>query len=410
MKRTLTIIIVAFFLILAGLLGYYFFFLKKEVPPPEGGRGGGPIFPLPPAGEEEGGGAIEEGGEPGETERPAAVPRLQRVSAVPAAGAAVYRNGEEAVVRYIERGSGNVYEYQPVSQKSSRLTNKTLPKIYEALWTGNPDRLLIRYLKDGAETVQTFEVLLDPASGTTTGNSLRDVTASFLEQNIRDIAVSPKGDRLFYLAGGSAGVAGIVSSTDGRQRERIFESNLVGWLADWPAENVITLTNSPTAGGAGFLYFLNPRSGLLSKVLGGLPGLTTLTNGDAGAVLLASSEGSSVKFSAFDVKTGESKDLPVRTLPEKCVWSKLQKHVVFCAVPKTLPFAVYPDFWYQGRVSFDDEIWKINTATGAPEALFSAADRDYRPFDAIGLTLDPKEEYLVFSDKKDLTLWLLKTK
>ena len=59
--------------------------------------------------------------------------------------------------------------------------------------------------------------------------------------------------------------------------------------------------------------------------------------------------------------TGET----LETLPEKCVWSKADASIFYCAVPENIPADnIYPDVWYQGLMSFSDAIWKVNIKTG----------------------------------------------
>jgi hypothetical protein len=120
---------------------------------------------------------------------------------------------------------------------------------------------------------------------------------------------------------------------------------------------------------------------------------------------LWSSGNKNVATSILDTKTSSSREVSVGTLADKCVWSALEKNIVFCAVPKSIPGGTYPDDWYKGKISFSDSMWKINATTGETENVFDPAREVATPMDMINLGFDQKEKTLVFMNKKDMTVW-----
>ncbi len=107
----------------------------------------------------------------------------------------------------------------------------------------------------------------------------------------------------------------------------------------------------------------------------------------------------------LNISNENTTPITLKTLPEKCVWSQLNNSVVYCAVPDSIPRATYPDQWYQGIVSFSDSIWMINTKTGVTKDLAPLRQISNGDIDAINLSLDSKEDYLTFMNKRDLSLW-----
>ncbi len=79
--------------------------------------------------------------------------------------------------------------------------------------------------------------------------------------------------------------------------------------------------------------------------------------------------------------------------------------MTYCAVPTNIPNGVYPDAWYQGRVSFSDNIWKINVATGETNIISSLPRESSQQIDAMNLKLSDDDSYITFINKTDLTLW-----
>ena len=95
----------------------------------------------------------------------------------------------------------------------------------------------------------------------------------------------------------------------------------------------------------------------------------------------------------------------VKTLPEKCVWGNTST-TVYCAVPRNVPNNQYPDSWYQGEVSFSDQIWKIDATNGNTTMLVDPlAISGGEDIDGIKLALDNAGNYLFFVNKKDSFLW-----
>jgi len=102
---------------------------------------------------------------------------------------------------------------------------------------------------------------------------------------------------------------------------------------------------------------------------------------------------------------GESIRAPITTLPEKCVWGN-DNITVYCGVPSDFGQGAYPDIWYQGVVSFSDVIWMLNTETNAVELLATPIELANTEMDIIKPFLSENENYLFFTNKKDMSLWV----
>ena len=58
-----------------------------------------------------------------------------------------------------------------------------------------------------------------------------------------------------------------------------------------------------------------------------------------------------------------------------------------------------------GVISFNDEFWSVNVETGEQNLIYKPSDEKKPVQDAINLSLNDKENYLFFNNKKDLSLW-----
>lgn len=440
MKKAVTTILIILIIVAVGL-GAYWFFDSQE-------RGGGDILnnissyfpfgtsPEAPNTEGENGGASGTGTETGTgntgnngSAESTPTPQLWQITREPQSGVVIFQNKGDAktFVRYLDKATGNVFENRLDILEKKRISNTTIPKVYEAKWFAGGNSLVLQYTSDNTDTIKSLYAKLMPPNASSTlgtgvgteagvevgdGLDLQELRGVFLPADAHELSIEPGqvgNERVFYLLPNTAnGVSGYVANGDGSKPSLIFNSPLHEWLASWPDKETVTLTTKPSAGIPGFLYFLGSKSGSFKKILGEINGLTTLTKPDASQVLFSEASRSGIAFNVLDVKTGVRKALFKTTLPEKCVWSKTKESTIYCAIPKLVPNNTYPDAWYQGVVSFNDMIWKIDTVSGAAEILMDPKTFAAVEIDATNLTLDQKENYLIFTNKKDYTLWGLK--
>ncbi len=411
-KGAITLIIIVLVLIAGGLGSYYYFFMRPGTVVTEPtGNDTDPFgqSPINPGGQVSGGNNTTPRTEGEPTDLPAYVAKLRQVSNEPVAGAKIFERTVQVgtsskdkivqtYIRFVERGTGHIQEASMTSNELIKISNTTIPKMYEAIW-GTDSNVLLRYLKDD-ETIQTYSAVI--TRSTTTEPAPLD--GVFLADNISDIRFSPKSDRIFYMT--PAG-KGIVGKTNGTGASELYSSPTGEWLIEWPSESVMSLTSKSSAGIAGYSFSLNTKSGGATKTLGPIAGLTTNTS-PSGAYILYSESSTGFRTSLFDVKKQTTQQLTVTTLPEKCVWGTSgTSTALYCAVPKTIPNGSYPDAWYQGRVQFADNIWKISPATGIATKIFDPETSNRASLDIINLMLSPKEDVMLFINKKDSMLWSL---
>jgi hypothetical protein len=315
------------------------------------------------------------------------------------------------VLRFVDRAVGNVYEYIPETQsgEAMRITNTTIPKIQESAWSSSGNSLVLRYLDNDTDNISSFSAKI---SGTSSTNSLQELTGLFLPSNIKQMAINPNGDKIFSLVDKSdkSGTYGFTTNLDGSGKKVIFGSPISYWNVSWPKENTVTLTTKPTYEDNGLLYFFNPQTYSMDRILGDVTGLSTVTNKDASLVAYSYSENGFFYLNVYDVANRISRNFKIATLADKCVWGNSYTKILYCAVPRIINQNNYPDAWYQGLVSFSDDIWMIDTETGNNEQLYNIGSNEKADIDVFDMKISLDDQYLSFSDKNDLSLWLLKIK
>lgn len=297
-------------------------------------------------------------------------------------------------VRYVERQNGHLHKIYLDTLTTEKISNSTIPSIYEAFLNNTGESVIYRYLS-GDKSITTFLATLGSPKG------------EFLVENITDMSVSPEKTKFFYLVENTNGVNGIIGTFGAAGREVVFSSPFTEWLSQWTNNQKIYLTSKASYVTKGSVFLLNTTTKTISKIFGNVVGLTTLVNPGGTFVLYSESTSSGPRLQVFNVTNHTIKELDLYGLPEKCIWSKDNINV-YCGVPNNIIGNQYPDIWYQGLVSFDDFFVKINTLTGERTTIANSIDET--PIDATKLFLDEKEENLFFINKKDLTLWSLNIK
>jgi hypothetical protein len=334
------------------------------------------------------------------------IPVLRLLSATPIGGYGATTTASTTIVRWIDRGRGNILEAKEDSLDINTLSNTLLPKVYESVWNADATSFVGSMLADDNQTINTvFATLIPQKATTTTPYELRGTN---LPSGIVASAVSPKKDKVFFLIVKNGQGVGYVAPLNGGTATQIFSTPVTEVNVEWPEENTIAITTKGTADQSGYLYFVNPKTGVWTKILGSLPGLSTRVSHDAKYVLLsASGNADDVVTYIYSVASSTATDAIIHTLADKCAWGNFYKDIVYCAVPFQPVSGTYPDDWYKGTLSTIDKIWQVNAQTGEVHLIspvFSVAKRN---IDAFNLGLDSKDNYLFFMNKYDLSFWSL---
>lgn len=325
---------------------------------------------------------------------------LTKLSLASVSGA-TYARGR---VVYVDRATGNIYEINPDGEERNRVSNTTIPKIFETHFSASGDNFILRYLSsdNGDESVRNFLAGFGGVISTSTAISIDGI---FLPSDISSVAISPQEDKIFYTYKQGEYTIGITADFHDKKQKQIFSSPFGEWSVLWPSKNIITLLTRPSGKADGFFYSLDVKTGKFTKILGKIDGLDAKMDASGENVIYSEAGQNSVKTGVYNLKKNEKNEFSLSTLAEKCVFSNTSAYV-YCAVPISLPVALYPDEWYQGLVSFSDIIWRIDLSDMSTEIL-SGIEND---FDATNLFLSSNEDYLFFINKKDSSLWSLRVK
>ena len=395
MRRVLIISggVIVFFI----LLGFFLFFFVPSSQESGGGpaREGvfGSLFPF-----NFGGGAniteepsddvpiVSEGG---------AAPRLRKITANPAVGGIFFENGEDTGILYIERATGHVFEGSTENTTVKRISNTTIPEIQEVVWV-NKDQFIIRYLTD-EEAIETFSVRL---ASTSEEQALQGTFITSWDRGVLD----PEGRTLFTVTEVAGDASLALVNPDGSNKRSLFTSPISSWVP-LQSRNGLFVYSAPASGIPGGLFRVVGTA--ISSVLGNQPGLIAQVSPGGDRVLFSTGEGNAVSLFMMKTDSGEIFESPISTIADKCVFLGDGVRVV-CGVPEEFPEGEYPNDWLLGRVAFSDYLWLVDFELGSATLLSIPEDEANEIIDVLKPFVDPRDEYVGFVNKNDLSLWSLR--
>jgi hypothetical protein len=395
-------LIIIFFLAIFGFLIYAYFNLMPQDGEVASERSSGfrSFFPF-------GGGAIdiEEEREPIGGALIPVVPALRKISNEPVAGYTFYKrtrdDKEVFVFRFIQKATGHIFDIEEKSSELERVSNTTISRVFEAEFL-NLNTVLVRYLRDDNETIETFLARIQ----TDDDGSAIGLDGIHLAQNITEYAVSPAGN-LFYLVESVDGSVGSIWNISNNESRIVFNSPLREWRFTWPLENRIIYFTKPSGYLVGHVFSLNPATGASARLFGNYRGLTATAGINGTDIFFSESVGGRVRMNYFNVNAGTGTEDVMSALTDKCIAGR---EYFYCASTGGVISGLYPDHWYQGRTFFKDNIWAILENGEANMLMSNLSSASGEDIDATNLRVSADDKYLLFTNKRDGSLWSLRLK
>ena len=331
---------------------------------------------------------------------------LQKITSQPVSGytSSTTENGE-LFVRFVEKSTGNIFDSRIDSVTSNRVSNTTILAIQEVVWHKNADNFVLRY-QDENDVVKTFVANLSEKS-TTSPSEIQSTEGFFYSDGILEVVSNPSHDSFLYADPSNPGFRGRVSDYNGNDGV-LFTTDFAEWTLSWTKEESIIAYPKPSAYANGFTFTIDTATGKFSKLFGGSKGLSVKPNTGADRFMYSETINNSFITNMFNSNTRKDTVIGLTTLAEKCVWNTEYSHIAYCAVPKEIINAEYPDMWYQGVISFSDTIWELDTENNTYIELVDPVVVASEEIDAIDLKISVDNNYLLFKNKKDSALWSLK--
>lgn len=332
-----------------------------------------------------------------------------RISNIPVAGFVIFEEGDNDVVRYIERSTGHIYDavLPPASTSTSnqltktRITNETMPKVYEAYFRSDGERALLRSLREDTDEVENTYITLIPPEEE---EEFYNIVSTPLRGSVGSVAVG-SGNTLFYNMRDTANVAS--AGFGGTSVKNLLNVPFTDWRLVSNGGNLIIHTKA-SASAPGYAYRLT-SGGSLTKILGPFNGLVVEPSSSVEKVVYSYIQNREPRTVVEDLSEESMYEILPQTLAEKCVWGSGEV-MLYCGVPRGGVSTNEPDLWYRGETRFSDDIWSFNTNSETEDIVYEPTSRLGISVDVLEPTLSIQEDYLVFINKLDLSLWALRLK
>ncbi len=295
------------------------------------------------------------------------------------------------VLRFVERGTGHIYDLNIVSGEVKKVSGTTIPKTSSAVFSKNGSRVAITH-EDGGAFLTTI--------GTIDGGGVLLNMVGLQPNSVEVVFISDSVVR--YLETLADGTVGVELNLDTEKKTKLFTTPLKQLRLAVASTTTYAYT-TPSSKLLGFVYTVD---GGLHYVSNGGFGLLPVPYGE-GVVLSTLTENGVFTSS---VVGAQNTPLPISLFPEKCVGNpKTNTLTLYCSAPALALSGDYPDMWYKGLVSLKDSFWEVDPGTNQSFLLSDMFFEGGREIDvsSIGVSVDGSFVYMI--NKNDNSLWLYDT-
>lgn len=321
--------------------------------------------------------------------------QLTQLTTAPVAGAVIFTRDDERFVRYVERGTGHIYEIALATGEEVQVTGTTIPKVVGATWAPTGNRVAFT-VETGPYSSSVYVVQIsknDDGDFSLDGVNVGD--------NVHSLAFDDIGDTLFYALSGEKETRGFSLNLKTEAREQMFAVPFTQIDVLWGDD--IYVYNRPSSAVRGYVYRV--AGGMLERVSEEGFGLMARAENDF-VVVTRNDETGLPYTTAYDQETGSTTLLALSGLVSKCTPSRSVPAYLWCAETLSPPNRALPDLWHQGVVTLADTLVLVDLRTGGISLEVDFETELGYPLDGIELMADESDSYLIFKNKNDQTLWL----
>lgn len=295
-------------------------------------------------------------------------------------------------VYYIEAGTGHIFSINIESGEEKRISATTIPASRAGSITPNGQYVMIRS-GSGSRGEAVF--------GTISSTS-ESLSATKLNETVIDFTATT--DNTFLLAiQTSNSVIGKEYSPQTATFETLFTIPFREAVIVWgnTADDIHYTYPKASSQLEGFLYEI--KKGKVNRLPIDGFGLTAAGR-DEGIIYSKQLEGAYKSF-IHTAKQG-SVQFVFGFLPDKCRSQNLTPSNLICGGSLTTLNNQAPDSWYQGTISYRDNLWLIDTELADATLLSDTRRESGREIDITNININPTDLRTYFINKRDNTLWL----
>lgn len=314
--------------------------------------------------------------------------KLRQLTTKPVIGTRIIDKASTTIMRYVEAGTGHVFDIDLVSGQEVRVSQISVPAAEKAAVSPNGSYVAIRsgLGNEGLVTLINLSDITNPSS-TNLPNQMRTFAFGYNNELLFTETSLGQTEGKGYLPG---------TATTRRLFTAPFVAHEMAWSESSTTNHIIY--TKPAASMIGYAYEVS-ASGLKRFPYSGF-GMTITQSGGTRFVGRIMDGG----YRAVVINgAGQTSESPAALIPEKCTGNS-GRNELYCASPFELTERNFPDVWYKGQFVSNDNIWEIN---GGTATLLAFPSRTVgRNLDIIDLRLSQNGQMLYFMNRIDNTLWL----
>jgi len=315
---------------------------------------------------------------------------LRQLTTRPIAGFAFISASSSTYVRYVERGTGHMYQINLDTGVENILSRTTVPRVTKAIFSPNANTVALTSYDDYLSNV--FVGTLDDDS---------NLIGIALQPGANNISFSSDEDVLYAISnkGDTQGYTHNIHTLVQSELFSIDYSNLdIAWGSDLEE---MYLTTKPSKELEGFIY--TTKDNVLTPTIFSAYGLSALFSND---YIIATHINGDI-YTSIAVDTLESEyELPIIALKEKCVPDTIITGYLWCAAPFTDTTPSFVEDWYKGTVTSDDSLWHVDILGQTAQLSATPKNLIGRQIDVLSIKINTAGSNLSFINKIDHTLWL----
>lgn len=315
---------------------------------------------------------------------------LRQLTTRPIAGFTFASTSLGQAVRYVERGTGHVYEINLETGIESQVSRTTVPQVTSAVFApgGNTVALSASSNYKTSVFVGTF-------------GDATNLVGIQLQPNAENISFASDSEVLYTVSSQNS-TRGYIHNIDTLTQSERFTFNYANLDVSWGnGLNKTYLATKPAHDFEGFIY--STQNNILTPEMPSAYGLSGLITNN---VILATFIQDRQYNSAVISSNGGVSKLPLLALKEKCVFDVFNENYLWCAAPLSDPGTTFVEDWYKGVATSVDHLWLINTSKGEAELYASPEALTGRIMDVSAISINTTGDSLLMTNKLDHTLWM----
>lgn len=290
-------------------------------------------------------------------------------------------------VRYVERGTGHIYEIDLVLGIETQISLTTIPQTVEAVFSPEATSVAVT-VHTGYEKEVSVGTLLEKET------SLELVK---LPLNAENVSFKDEST-LYYTQQGDATTVGYQFDFGSLAQTELFTIPFANAQVHW--EGDIYAYTKPTQYMEGFLY--SASKGTITPVGSAQYGLTALI----GSNYIVTSYISDDRYISTAVQDSGSYEQGILMLKEKCAFDPLSSDGAWCASPIGVLNAAYLEDWYKGAIVSNDFLWYTDLTTESSVLIGDLPTLSGRTIDVSGMAINTEGTLLLLGNKTDQSLWV----